>query len=65
MKLYNSWMPHIHVDYHEQNFDEPYYFAPAARPYHNQITSWQRELQKIIGKNHARYFDKNNWLYFT
>ena len=65
MKLYNSWMPHIHVDYHEQAFDEPYYFAPAARPYHNQITSWQRELQKIIGKNHSRYFDKNNWLYFT
>ena len=65
IKLYNSWMPHIHVDYHEQYFNEPYYFAPAAKPYHSQITSWQRDFQKIIGKNHTRYFDKNNWLYFT
>ena len=65
LKLYNSWMPHIHVDYHEQYFNEPYYFAPAAKPYHSQITSWQREFQKIIGKNHSRYFDKNYWLYFT
>ena len=24
MQLYNSWMPHIHVDYHEQYFNEPY-----------------------------------------
>ena len=65
MRLYNSWMPHIHVDYHEQYINEPYYFAPAAKPYHLQITSWQREFQKIIGKNHSRYFNKNNWLYFT
>ena len=63
--IYNSWMPHIHVDYHEQSYNEPYYFAPAAKPYHEQITDWQRDFQKIIGKNHARYFDKNNWLYFT
>ncbi|MEC7855804.1 MAG: zinc carboxypeptidase, partial [Candidatus Neomarinimicrobiota bacterium] len=40
-------------------------FAPAAKPYHLQITSWQREFQKIIGKSHSRYFNKNNWLYFT
>ena len=65
LRLYNRWMPHIHVDYHEQYFDEPYYFAPAAKPYHEQITSWQRDFQKIIGKNHTRYFDRNNWLYFT
>ena len=62
---YNKWMPHIHVDYHEQYHNEPYYFAPAAKPYHEKITPWQRELQVLIGENHARYFDKENWLYFT
>ena len=63
--LYNRWMPHIHVDFHEQGINEPYYFAPAAEPFHEIITPWQREFQTQIGKNNAKYFDKNGWLYFT
>jgi len=65
LKIYNKWLPHIHVDFHEQGIDEPYYFAPAAEPLHEQITNWQREFQIEIGNNHAKYFDKNGWLYFT
>lgn len=65
MQLYQQWMPHVHVDFHEQGYNEPYYFAPAAEPYHEIITPWQREFQQAIGKNHAGYFDKNGWLYFT
>lgn len=65
LKLYNQWMPHIHVDFHEQGYNEPYYFAPAAEPYHELITDWQRDFQVMIGKNHAKYFDANGWLYFT
>jgi hypothetical protein len=65
MKLYNEWLPQVHVDYHEQGIDAPYYFAPAAEPYHEVITPWQREFQVTIGKNHAKYFDENGWLYFT
>lgn len=63
--LYNQWMPQVHVDFHEQGVDSPYYFAPAAEPYHEVITNWQREFQNLIGRNHARYFDQNGWLYFT
>lgn len=62
---YNAWMPHVHVDFHEQGVNSPYYFAPAAEPLHEAITPWQRELQMLIGKNHAKYFDANGWLYFT
>jgi hypothetical protein len=65
MKLYNQWMPQIHVDFHEQGINEPYYFAPAAEPFHEVITQWQRDFQTTIGKNHAKYFDANGWLYFT
>ena len=65
MIAYHEWMPHIHVDFHEQSFNDPYYFAPAAEPIHDIITPWQRNFQAEIGKNHAKYFDKNNWLYFT
>lgn len=63
--LYNQWMPHVHVDFHEQAINSPYYFAPAAEPFHEVITDWQREFQTTIGKNNARYFDENSWLYFT
>jgi hypothetical protein len=65
MIVYNQWMPQIHVDFHEQGVNEPYYFAPAAEPLHESITPWQREFQTTIGKNHAKYFDENGWLYFT
>jgi hypothetical protein len=65
LKIYNQWLPQIHVDYHEQGYNEPYYFAPAAEPFHEVITPWQRDFQTQIGRNHARYFDANGWLYFT
>ena len=62
---YNQWLPQIHVDFHEQSYNAPYYFAPAAEPFHDVITPWQREFQTIIGKNNAKYFDEKGWLYFT
>ncbi|MFN5334637.1 MAG: M14 family zinc carboxypeptidase [Bacteroidota bacterium] len=65
IQLYNQWMPQVHVDYHEQGINEPYYFAPAAEPYHEVITPWQRSFQDSIGRNHAQYFDRNGWLFFT
>jgi Zinc carboxypeptidase len=65
LKVYNKWMPHIHVDFHEQGPNEPYYFAPAAEPFHEVISDWQRDFQTQIGKNHAKYFDAEGWLFFT
>ncbi len=65
LKEYHKWLPHVHVDFHEQGINEPFYFAPAAEPYHEVITKWQRDFQNMIGKNNAKYFDKNGWLYFT
>lgn len=65
LKIYQDWMPELHVDFHEQNYNEPYYFAPAAEPIHDDITKWQREFQVIVGKNNAKYFDEQGWKYFT
>ena len=63
--IYNKWLPHIHVDFHEQGINSPYYFPPAAEPLHEVITPWQREFQTTIGKHNAKYFDSKGWLYFT
>ena len=65
LAVYNKWLPQVHVDFHEQGINEPYYFAPAAEPYHQDISKWQRDFQTIIGKNNAKYFDQKGWMYFT
>ncbi|MGB5821156.1 MAG: M14 family zinc carboxypeptidase [Saonia sp.] len=65
LKKYNQWLPHVHVDFHEQGVNNPYYFAPAAEPFHEVVTDFQRDFQATVGKNHAKYFDANGWFYFT
>jgi len=63
--LYHAWMPHVHCDYHEMGYNSPYYFAPAAEPYHEAITDWQREFQTEIGRAAATNFDARGELYYT
>ncbi len=63
--LYHAWMPHVHCDYHEMGYNSPYYFAPAAEPYHEAITDWQREFQEEIGQAAAAKFDARGELYYT
>jgi len=65
LKKYNQWMPQVHSDYHEQGYNNPYYFAPAAEPYHEAVTPFQRSFQVELGRNHAKYFDAYGWLYYT
>ncbi len=65
LEVYNRWLPHIHVDFHEQSFNSPYFFAPAAEPLHEVVSPWQRSFQSTIGSNNARHFDQKGWLYFT
>jgi hypothetical protein len=65
LELYHQWMPQIVPDFHEMGYSDPYYFAPAAPPYHRFITPFQRDFQVEIGKNHAKTFDKEGWLYFS
>ncbi|GAB4017355.1 M14 family metallopeptidase [Spirosoma migulaei] len=65
MALYQQWMPQLHGDFHEMSVESPYYFAPSAKPYHEDITPYQRKFQQTIGEYCSRYFDKNGWLYYT
>ena len=65
IKLYNQWMPHLHADFHEMGSASSYYFPPASKPFHKDITPWQREFNNILGTYSRKYFDKNGWLYFT
>ena len=63
--LYQKWYPQVVVDFHEQGYNQPYFFTPTSEPIHDAITNWQKDFQIQIGKNNAKYFDQNNWLFFT
>ena len=65
LALYERWMPHVHVDFHEQGVESPYYFAPAAAPVHARVSPWQMAFQTRIGEANAAVFDAQGWLYFT
>ena len=54
--IYNRWMPHIHVDFHEQGINNPYYFAPAAAPFHEVISDWQRRFSNSNRKKPCDLF---------
>ena len=65
MALYHQWMPQLHADFHEMGSESSYYFAPSAKPYHEDITKFQRDFQQTIGQYSSRAFDKNGWLYYS
>lgn len=65
MALYHQWMPHLHADFHEMGANSTYYFPPSAKPYHEELTAWQREFQTTLGEFNKKRFDAKGWLYFT
>ncbi len=65
MALYHQWMPQLHADFHEMGSESSYYFAPSAKPYHEDITKFQRDFQQTIGQYSSRAFDKDGWLYYS
>lgn len=65
MDLYHQWMPMVHADVHEMGYNEPYFFPPAAEPYHEQIAPFQRDFHKKIGEITSKKFDKEGWMYYS
>ena len=63
--FFQSWLPMVHADFHEQSYQHSYYFPPAAKPYLNFISSSIKELQTSVGKSFAGLFDQQKWPYFT
>lgn len=63
--LYNEWMPMVHVDVHEMGYNEPYFFPPAAEPFHDFITAAQRDFHNSIGEATSKKFDTQGWNYYT
>jgi hypothetical protein len=63
--FYQKWMPMVHADVHEMGYNEPYYFPPAADPFHEQVTAYQKEFHQKVGEITSTKFDKEGWLYYS
>jgi hypothetical protein len=65
LKLYHSWMPHVHADFHEMEPSKSYFFPPAAKPLHEVIEPWQLKVMGHIGDDLSTLFKSKEWEYFT
>nr|BCX00110.1 MAG: peptidase M14 [Bacteroidota bacterium] len=65
IRMYLRWMPVVHVDFHEQGRESPYYFAPAAEPIHRLLRPEVLQNMRLFGEGNRAVFDQQGWLYFT
>ena len=65
IQFYRSWMPHVHVDYHEMEYSGSYFFFPAAVPVHESLPPEVLKWGKIFGKGNAEAFDKLGLPYYV
>lgn len=60
-----EWYPLVFADLHEMGSDSTYYFAPDAVPFNPHLEKGQKANQFLFGKNHAKWFDRYGFSYFT
>lgn len=65
VKAFLDWYPVVFVDLHEMGSNSTYYFAPPAAPLNPEMPKEQVEWLHAYGKNHASWFDRMKFDYFT
>lgn len=65
VKILNHYRPLVVVDLHEMSGDDSYFFAPSAQPFNPHMTQNQIDNMGLIGRNHAKHFDRFGFDYFT
>jgi len=62
---WDTWMPQVHVDFHEMSWRSSYFFFPAAEPINPIYPEYTLKWGERIGHGNARAFDEQGWLYYT
>ncbi len=62
---YQKWMPQVHVDYHEQGFNNNYFTAPGTTPRNKLLPDAYEGWSKVFGDANIKEFDKHQINYFT
>jgi hypothetical protein len=65
ISVYQQWMPQVHVDYHEQGYNNNYFTAPGTTPRNLTLPDQYEALSDTFGMANVRAFDQNQISYFT
>ncbi|PKD43374.1 M14 family metallopeptidase [Rhodohalobacter barkolensis] len=62
---YQKWMPQVHLDIHEQGFNNNYFTMPGTTPRNLQLPDDYEEWSDRFGRGTIEEFDKHNINYAT
>ncbi|WP_340105047.1 M14 family metallopeptidase [Rhodohalobacter sp. 8-1] len=62
---YQKWMPQVHLDLHEQGFNNNYFTMPGTTPRNQQLPDEYEEWADVFGRGTIEEFDKHNINYAT
>lgn len=65
IQVYQQWLPQVHIDYHEQGFNNNYFTHPGTTPRNLNLPADYDKWAAAFGKGDADAFDADQISYFT
>lgn len=62
---YQQWMPQVHLDLHEQGFNDNYFTMPGTTPRNHELPEDYERWADVFGRGVIKEFDKHNINYAT
>ncbi len=58
--VYQQWMPQVHLDLHEQGFNDNYFTMPGTTPRNHELPDDYKKWADVFGRGVIEEFDKHN-----
>ena len=65
IEAYQEWLPQVHVDYHEQSYNDNYFTMPGTTPRNQLLPDTYVAWADTFGRANTRAFDRNQITYAT
>ena len=56
--VYQEWMPQVHIDFHEQGFNNNYFTMPGTTPRNHELPEDYEKWADVFGRGAIKEFDK-------
>lgn len=56
--VYQDWMPQVHIDFHEQGFNNNYFTMPGTTPRNHELPAAYENWADVFGRGAIEEFDK-------
>ena len=58
INVYQQWMPQVHIDFHEQGFNNNYFTMPGTTPRNHELPADYEKWADVFGRGAIAEFDK-------